>query len=279
MNSTLPIGRLLKWTLCCLFLGISLCAFGQRRYSLFVGGGTSYYYGDLTDGFNPRLLSPAGTIGLSTYIFPSVSLRFAVSYARIGAADSLANDPNRRKRNLHFWSPITELSGVVVYELFPDRHFGRWRGKGKVVISPYLFGGASIFRFDPRAQVENGLWLALQPLGTEGQNIRENNFATFPYQLTQISLPVGAGVEMRFSSNLGARVELGYRTTFTDYLDDVSTFYPEASLLEEASGPEALALSYRGTGAYPEGAPRGSPTASDSYAFLFLSLVYYMPND
>lgn len=268
--------RFLKWVFCLLCLHTVLLSYGQRRYTFFAGAGTSYYYGDLTDRFNTRLLRPAGNLGLSAYVLPKVSLRFSISHGQVGSADSLASAPDRRARNLHFRSPVTEGAAVIVYELIRDRFFDRRRQMKRPFISPYVFAGVSIFRFDPQAQLDGDTWLTLQPLGTEGQYIQGVADTPEPYRRVQMALPFGGGLEMRFANYLGARVELGYRTTFTDYLDDISSFYPEGQRLAESRGPEAVALSYRGTGSFPDGAQRGSPSVNDSYFFGMISLVYYL---
>ena len=61
--------------------------------------------------------------------------------------------------------------------------------------------------------------------------------------------------------------EFGYRFLFTDYLDDVSTTYPDLNLLSNEKGPEAAALSYRGTTTTTSvtGRQRGNPSKKDSY--------------
>ena len=38
---------------------------------------------------------------------------------------------------------------------------------------------------------------------------------------------------------------VGFRKTFTDYLDDVSTFYVDQTILQNAKGPKAVEMAYR----------------------------------
>ncbi len=55
--------------------------------------------------------------------------------------------------------------------------------------------------------------------------------------------------------------EIGFRKTFTDYIDDVSTFYVDKTVLQNAKGPVAVELAYRanelkgGDQTYPVSAP------------------------
>lgn len=69
--------------------------------------------------------------------------------------------------------------------------------------SPYLFAGASVFYFNPK------------PKGAE------KNFASVSF-----AFPFGTGIRFKFSHRFLMGLEWGYRKTFTDYLDDVSTVYP-----------------------------------------------------
>ncbi|MEM7372636.1 MAG: DUF6089 family protein [Bacteroidota bacterium] len=259
--------------LLCFFTFLSYQSLAQRTHALSIGVGTLYYYGDLTDRFNNSLVRPAGSISYSKYLTRMFSFRVGVSYGEIGAQDLTANDTGRRLRNLHFKSNILEFSGVLVYEFIPDRNFGNeWVGKPH--FSPFVFGGISMFHFNPKARYNN-VWYALQPLGTEGQHIPGNPIG--PYSLIQASVPFGAGVNLRLSEFAGVNFEIGYRITMTDYLDDVSTVYPDFGALTESSGTLAVELSERSDGnVFLAGEQRGFSGANDGYFFTMVSLVYYL---
>lgn len=246
----------------------------QRSFSVSAGGGTSYYYGDLTDQFNNSLIRPAGGMYLDWYVDPSISLRLGLHTGMVGAADSLANSSTRTVRNLSFRSPLREVSLTGVWHIIPDERFGRrWMRRTRHT-SPFVFAGVAYVGFDPQTQWQ-GEWVRLQPLGTEGQLLGEGYPA--PYDLWQVAIPFGAGLEVRVSRSLGIQWELGYRKTFTDYLDDVSTVFPDQSALLEAGGDLALQLSDRSGGYYSPGDRRGNPGAKDSYFFSTLSVTYYLP--
>ena len=260
--------------LLCFFTVLSFTSsYAQRTHAFAVGVGTLYYYGDLTDRFNNSLVRPAGGISYSKYLTRMISFRVGASYGEIGAQDLTANDTGRRLRNLHFKSNIIELSGVMVYEFIPDRNFGNeWVGKPH--FSPYAFAGISMFRFNPKARY-NGVWYSLQPLGTEGQHIPGNPVQ--PYSLMQASVPFGAGINLRLSEFAGLNIEVGYRITMTDYLDDVSTVYPDFGQLAEASGTLAVELSDRSDdGMFLPGDKRGFSGSNDGYFFTMVSLTYYL---
>lgn len=259
------------------FLFTSLCLIcisfisvnAQRSFSISAGAGTAYYYGDLTDNFNNSFVRPAASLSLSGYILPSFSIRMGITHGYVGASDSQASNETRRQRDLHFRSFISELSLTGVYEILPDRDFGiSW--KRQMHFTPYLFGGIAVFGFDPKAELD-GTWYRLQPLGTEGQFVGDNGKA--PYSLIQASVPFGGGISMRVSPHIGFSMELGYRSTFTDYIDDVSTTYPETDALSGVSGSISASLSNPGD--FPSGTQRGNPGAKDSYFFSMVSVVYY----
>ncbi|MEM7370510.1 MAG: DUF6089 family protein [Bacteroidota bacterium] len=244
----------------------------QRTFSLSVGGASSYYYGDVTDKLNNALIRPGLTASGSWYLSPSVSIRLGISYGMIGAADSLAGNEARRSRNLSFQSFLGELSSVAVWHVLPDKRFGiSWVRKPH--ISPYIFGGIGLFAFDPRTEIHGEL-VRLQPLGTEGQFI-QNYGPSRPYRLLQASVPIGGGISVRPGKRWGIRMEAGYRFSFTDYLDDVSTVYPEPEALLRIRGAISAELSNRSGGLVGAGSQRGNPGAKDGYIFSSLVLVYY----
>ncbi len=83
--------------------------------------------------------------------------------------------------------------------------------------------GIGIFTFNPEARFGGDEWIDLQPLGTEGQWLAdpENRYPE-PYELTQFNIPFGGGLRFRLSRRWDMEVEIGWRKTFTDYLDDVA---------------------------------------------------------
>lgn len=254
--------------LCTLFANYSM---GQRTHVLSAGFGTSYYFGDLSDKFNSSFMRPAGGIYYTNYIMSQLSFRAGVSYTVIKSDDSFANDALRKQRNLSFRSSIAEFSGVLIYEILRDKNFGNsWQGKPH--FTPYVFAGISLFHFNPQSRFESE-WVDLQPLGTEGQFLTEGAGG---YSRLQMSLPHGVGVSVRLTQRMGLSLEVGYRLTFTDYLDDVSTSYPNSSELFEQQGATAVALANRSGGLYPDGSKRGNPEANDGYTIFLFTVNYYL---
>jgi hypothetical protein len=66
---------------------------------------------------------------------------------------------------------------------------------------------------------------------------------------------------------------LNNRYTFTDYLDDVSTTYPDADKLRSERGQRAVDLSFRGN-EVPAGTPRGSADTNDWFGSMTLGFCF-----
>jgi len=64
------------------------------------------------------------------------------------------------------------------------------------------------------------------------------------YELTQFAIPLGVGfnIALREKAHLG--FEMGFRKTFTDYLDDVSGQYPDVESLKSDNEMAGI-FSYR----------------------------------
>jgi hypothetical protein len=184
------------------------------------------YFGDLnplTNFASVHLGDTRPNIGLNIThrFFPRVSGRFAVAYGRITADDNTnanrddANARYRYTRNASFRNDIYEASAVVIVDLIENRN--NYLKRPDFV--PYLFGGIAGFHHAPEAQYTDGEYKDLQALKTEGKD----------YSKFQFSLPFGVGVRYRINRNLDASFEIGFRKTFTGYLDDVSDKYADLS--------------------------------------------------
>src|SRR5690606_30739356 len=139
-------------------------------------------------------------------------------------------------------------------------------------------------------QQNESVWLELQPLGTEGQflPLLDQGYPR-PYALTQINIPFGAGIRYKFTYMIDIGFEVGLRKLFTDYLDDVSSLYPNLRSLE-LQNPEAYIMSDRsydivspdGGPQFPYGAGsgnvRGFSNQDDWYVFSMLTVNFIIDN-
>jgi hypothetical protein len=214
-----------------------------------------------------------------------LGFRVAAQYTYLAGEDKIIvtngrPESFRKGRNLDFRSNVWEVYGAI--EFFPLMYLHRGEEDYEPKIRPYVFGGAGVFHFNPQGSLtdQNGnkTWHYLQPLHTEGEG-----FAEFPerknYKLTQVNVPVGAGLKYLLTDNVNLSAELLYRKTFTDYIDDVSTTYIDYHLFDKYLSPAdaniATAISDKSTGVLTRTDPgyqRGNPKNYDAY-FSFLLKV------
>ncbi|MEM6632891.1 MAG: DUF6089 family protein [Bacteroidota bacterium] len=220
----------------------SVLAQPNRSYfAVSLSGGVMNYTGDLV--VTEQIINfsrPAFSIGAFYKFDPFLGARLEVTHGSIAADDGKSNNDGLRLRNLSFRSPITALDAQLIFDFIPtDGPYYR-----RPLLTPYVFAGISVFAFNPKAEL-NGDLIDLKPLGTEGQFLTDpDNRYPDPYSLVQIAIPLGVGIRYRIGQNWDISAEAGFRKTYTDYLDDASTFYPNmAELL--AQNPTAFVLSDR----------------------------------
>jgi hypothetical protein len=230
------------------------------------------YYGDLAP--RPSKFStdisftrPALGFAFSHRFGPRYSLNAAFMYGTLRGSDTESADQGdtqngqyRYNRNLSFRNRIKELSVTAQFDLFQNQATYISRVKW----TPYAFIGVAAFHHNPQAQApatdlkgnplpEAGEWISLRPLGTEGQYATLDpsavNAGIKPYKLIQPAIPFGLGARFRLNEVIDFSAELGFRYTFTDYLDDVSQNYVDLSAF--GSNELAKAMSYRSSEVVP----------------------------
>ena len=225
--------------------------------TLIGGAGVAYYMGDLIDGgdFDHLGLGPNFAVGGTYRLTEHVSLRSELRYYQVRANQQYSRN---FKNNLSFRTRNPDFYVGAQADLFPFSRQAR--------ANPYLFGGIGFTYLNPKANLE-GTWYSLPPLTTEGVR-----YARMP--LLGVA---GIGVSYQLTDRWGVGVELCNNFLTSDYLDDVSTFYPEPDAL-----PNDLArqLSDRSTeigeGPNQPGFQRGNPKVKDSYIFLSIRAHYLL---
>jgi hypothetical protein len=233
-----------------------------------VSAGAMNYEGELDDNFTLQFTRLGVGVHTTALFFSRLHVRLAYLHGSIGAYDGGLFSSNNR-RNLDFYSDIDELSLVFMYK-FQNRRRGFTK---RNFATPYIFVGAAGFMFNPKT-VYNGHEYELQPIGTEGQNL--DGPYPEPYKLQQVSIPMGIGFMLKITKNFDFGGEIGFRKTFTDYLDDVSTIYPDREELRANGGDIAVQLSDRSTDPGAHGKARGNPDNKDWYVYTNLHLTYYI---
>ena len=222
----------------------------------------------------------------ATYKY-AVTIRAEVTIGKIAADDKVlqsvaASTFGRYERNLSFRTNISEFMLAGEFHpmfIFMPKDNDDWTPP---LVSPYLLAGVGLFHFNPQANL-NGKWVDLQPLNTEGQGSSKYPERT-PYKLNQICIPIGIGARYELGTSFFARAEFVYRITNTDYLDDVSTVYPDPTVFDTyptAKRNTALLLYARQKELDPtfivtEGDQRGSPKHKDAYMSFNLKIGYIL---
>lgn len=238
-----------------------------RDMELGLCGGGMNYIGDLN---NQGLL---GTVHLAGGAFYRINWgdRWALTLGASLGKVSGGNPDCMAWRNLSFQSQIEEAYMRVEFNFWPY-------GLGGMQFSwtPFLFGGLGAFHFNPKAQLENPAtqrleWHELQPLHTEGQGLEEYPDRK-PYTLLQLDMPFGLGVKWKPSKTLTFAAEYGFRKSWTDYLDDVSTTYADNDLLRQRYGETTANLADRSATRNDAGIKRGDDSLDDWYAYFNVSV-------
>ena len=215
----------------CLFIICLVVSFlcHAQRSEIGALAGASFYLGDLNS-IPFKESKFAGGLVYRYNFTPRIALKANILFGKIAASDennhSLLKDHDGnylwdyKERGLSFSSPVSEISAQVEINFFNVYNEGH-----KNQISPYLFGGAALFSFNPQAKYNDVLY-DLQPIGTEGQG-REG--MSKKYALTGFAIPFGIGFKANIGKYLCVGAEWGLRCTFTNYLDDVGGLYYDFS--------------------------------------------------
>jgi hypothetical protein len=219
------------------------------------------------------------------------------AYGRVSGNDNLTKEAFRNNRNLNFRSDIFEVD--LMAELWIKLHMkkghqynlkrvdavsGPWNMRGMYMT---IFGGVGFFHFNPKANFQ-GQWIALNPLRTEGQGLPNG---PSPYRLNQFNIPVGMSLMFRLDKQWSFGIELTYRYTFTDYIDDTSTNYYDPATIAASNtngqgeiaaylSDPSLGVANGGLGNYvtAPGQQRGDPTDRDGYMYALLKVDYWVMN-
>jgi hypothetical protein len=210
--------------------------------------------------------------GFARYkVHPKVSVKLALDYLRLEGDDKLSSNPARNARNLNFRNDMFDLAVTGQIFFFEDNDLGNtYRYKNG--FRAYVFAGVGAFYSNPKT-LDGGV--KLRPLHTEGVT----------YSPVGINIPAGIGFYFTFHKKHRIGYELNYRTTFTDYLDDVSGDYPSdpsesgdpsLSLRTGELGPPSSAEQRNVFVSHDWGMKRGDKTHKDGYMTMSLSYSYVL---
>ncbi|MGB4401139.1 MAG: DUF6089 family protein [Daejeonella sp.] len=187
------------------------------------------------------------------------SAKVAFLQGKIQGDDAKSSNAYQNDRNLHFRTDLSELSLQLEFNFF-NYLPGGMSGFNSRRFSPFLFAGVAGVAFNPVADFGNDE-VELHPLQTEGVDYKKN----------AISVPYGVGVKYNITGNWNLIGDIGYRTAFTDYLDDISGRYPDFT---SPASPITQDLSDRSISGASPGQQRGDFRPRDTYMFSTISLTY-----
>jgi hypothetical protein len=230
-------------------------------------GGVSFYLGDLNPDIPFKQVMPAGGAFYRYNFNERFSVRGAFTMGYLKGNDAKSKVASQIDRNLNFESFIYDFAITGEFNFFKYAP-----GDMQHPITPFLFGGIAVFKFNPITTAADGNKYELQPLGTEGQG------TTFypdrkKYSLTTASIPFGLGMKANISKTFSVGLEWGMRYTFTDYLDDVSGTYASPDVIQAERGDIAYELANRSTltDETLEGRQRGNSKTNDWYSFALIT--------
>ncbi|MBF70828.1 MAG: hypothetical protein CL837_07860 [Crocinitomicaceae bacterium] len=233
------------------------CNFGGTGYLGEIGGTGIEGKGFLGDIIIKETNITAGING-KFKITPKLYMNTGINYIKITGDDINTGEGPRYWRNLRFANNIYELNTRVEYSLYKINDLGG-RGMYNTSLDFYAFIGISGFYHNPIGSLNPEAplkeWIKLKPLQTEGVS----------YSNLGISTPYGGGFIITTGTFYKFGMYFNYMKNYTDYLDDISTFYADpstlsnqaAELANQYNGPEESAASF---GA---GQIRGNPSNFD----------------
>jgi hypothetical protein len=248
------------------FIAMFLCGISAKAQVLEVGAivGGSGYLGDLNQNKPLKISGISAGAFVKANINPYWAFGLHYTYGKIKADDTKSDNQDFRDRGLNFSTALNEVSLQVDFNFF--EYFA---GGGTKIFSPYIFTGIGGVLYNPRATYPeyNGVKydnVKLRPYKTE----KEDGKDAVPYKNYSLTIPYGVGVKVRLKENWGLFSQIGYRTAYTDYLDDVSGKYPSTPANPYLSNPTAA------NGYGPVGSQRGDFRKRDTYMFVGIGISY-----
>lgn len=247
---------------------------GELGFSI----GAAQYFGDLNTSGSLKTPKPSVGVYYRKYMNDYVGVRIHGRFMQLGYSDTYNHNDFQQRRNLSFNTNLWELG------LQGDFNFFRFEpGSAYYRFTPYFTGGASLFYFNPYAYL-NGIKYHLQSLRTEGQGSAQYPDRK-PYSLTNYAFMLGGGFKYNVSRKVNVGLEVLYRFTQTDYLDDVSTTYAGPSVFPPDANGNATPAYLLQDRSYATGERIGTPgrqrgnsrdkdqyvTAEFTISFLFTS--------
>ncbi|WP_261395030.1 DUF6089 family protein [Membranihabitans marinus] len=238
-------------------------SYGQKGIE--AGGwiGPSVYFGDLNPDYDITHPGIAGGL-IVKYVFNDrINLKFGANYLYVHGDDLRYDNNFQQQRGLNFRSNVWELGSELEFNFFAFKP-----GDREKFFTPFLSAGIGLFKFEPKATYQ-GMTKKLRMLGTEGQNIGEE------YASTKFAGIISGGFKYALNNRWILSLTASTRILTTDYLDDVSTTYPDLLVIESLrNDPDAGLFSDPTENSYV-GKQRGDSVNKDSYNYIGIGVTYF----
>jgi hypothetical protein len=226
--------------------GYVMATHEARYLSGGIGLNLQGYVGDLTPNDNYfgngiKVIRP-GVAAFAAYNYnPILFFSGDLTYGRIVGddfnADPYGKSTRKYVRNLSFRNDLIGLTLRANANVLRDP-FEYYKRKN---FNMYFFTGISFFYSNPKAKVpetdrngtpfENaGEWVALRPLGTEGQNAPGN---AKKYSSIQAGILLGGGLRFRLKHRIDLLVEGSLHYILSDYIDDIAGNYVDLGTFDD----------------------------------------------
>jgi len=216
MSITLKSGGLLL-----LFISATLYAAAQKeenKWQAGINGGLMIYQGDLTPSplGSYKTVRPTAGVYISRILNPYFAIRANAAFGSLKGDEAKYNNPSWRKfRALNFSTPLSELSGLLVWN-----PFGNNNNELGLRFTPYLMGGAGVAFLNISRDYSKMDTVVFSRSTKQRQGLGVDSVHSLPRSL--FVLPIGAGVAYYLSPRFSLTFETMFRYTFTDYLDGFS---------------------------------------------------------
>jgi hypothetical protein len=268
VTSTISFSQITNWE-----IGIML---GGSNYvgdinSMFNKGDNSSEWNQFESSFNFYNIHFMGGLTARYNFNPRWAVSGNILFSKLSGDDSHF----KNERNLNFHSMISEASVLCEFNFLDYR-----TGTKQHRFTPYIFGGLALFHFNPKTEIidpieQEEVTVNLHDLNTEGEGMEGKGSN---YHLWQIAVPFGIGVKFSLSQYICIGAQWGFRKTFTDYIDDISTTYVDRTALLSYAGEQAAMAADRtneiNAGVYhKDGEMRGNSSTKDWYNFFGLTIT------
>ena len=291
-------------------MSVQTQAHAQGFWDVGFTAGMANYMGDIGDGVTSRrdfiwdLQELRTRPALGVYARRKLDrdglwhIRGDFSRIHISGSDKDTQYAPRRARNLHFRNIMFEGAIRVERDLLQKPLV--WARQRRAMLTVRGFIGIAKVRHNPEARVDQnnlmydqvtgsegpsspGQWHSLPELMTEGYDYSDElDINTIPFGLSAIV----TGQKRGGAADFYVGIEIGFRMTDTDYLDDISGFYadpsdmnPLAAALSSQSNPIDIAEAGAGSGSVAShsyhseeiAVIRGNPANTDAYGTLVVT--------